>query len=31
MRDLPLDRLHFGTSVTALRLMGESVEPTSPK
>jgi monoamine oxidase len=26
MRDLPLDRLHFGTPVTALRLMGESVE-----
>lgn len=29
LRDLPLDRLHFGTSVTALRLMGESVEITA--
>jgi monoamine oxidase len=28
-RDLPLDRLHFGTPVTALRLMGESVEITA--
>ena len=26
MRDLPLDRLHFGTPVTALRLTGERVE-----
>ena len=26
MRDLPLDRLHFSTPVTALRLMGGSVE-----
>jgi monoamine oxidase len=26
MRDLPLERLHFGTPVTALRLKGESVE-----
>ena len=26
IRDLPLDRLHFGTPVTALRLMGGSVE-----
>lgn len=26
MRDLPLDRLHFSTPVTALRLMGEGVE-----
>jgi monoamine oxidase len=26
MRDLPLDRLHFSTPVTALRLMGKSVE-----
>jgi monoamine oxidase len=26
MRDLPLDRLHFGTPVTALRLLGEKVE-----
>ena len=26
VRELPLDRLHFGTAVTALRLIGESVE-----
>jgi monoamine oxidase len=26
MRDLPLDRLHFSTPVSALRLMGEGVE-----
>lgn len=29
LRDLPLDRLHFATPVTALRLMGESVEITA--
>jgi monoamine oxidase len=29
LRDLPLNRLHFGTPVTALRLMGESVEITA--
>ncbi len=29
MRDLPLERLHFGKPVTALRLMRESVEITA--